>query len=184
MAATVVVERRIAAAPEQVFDAWLDPDQAGRWLFRTPDGVLERCEIDARVGGRFRIDERRGDELAEHYGEYVELDRPRRLAFDFWTSFSDERTRVTIAIAPDGDGAPIHPHPRGRLGRLGREDPPGLDDDPRRTRPNPGLTVPWRKPGSSLSGPRRWAPASAGAQGTASSCGRSRGRSERRSRRR
>jgi uncharacterized protein YndB with AHSA1/START domain len=105
--ATVTIERHIAAPPEAVFDAWLDPESAGKWLFATPDGRLERCEIDARVGGRFRIDERRGGELAEHHGEYVELDRPRRLAFDFWTSFSDERTRVTIDIAPEGDGTRI-----------------------------------------------------------------------------
>jgi uncharacterized protein YndB with AHSA1/START domain len=105
MAVTVIVERRLDAPPERVFDAWLDPAQAGRWLFRTPDGTLERCEIDARVGGGFRIDERRGSEVAEHFGEYVQLDRPRRLAFDFWTSFSEERTRVTVAIARDGDGS-------------------------------------------------------------------------------
>jgi len=103
--ATVQVSRHIAARPEQVYDAWLDPGHAGRWLFRTPDGTLARCEIDARVGGRFRIDERRGADLAEHHGEYVALDRPRRLAFDFWTSFSDERTRVTVAIEPDGEGS-------------------------------------------------------------------------------
>jgi len=103
--AEVKVERLIAAPPERVYDAWLDPGHAGRWLFRTPEGILARCEIDARVGGRFRIDEKRGDDVAEHYGEYVALERPRRLAFDFWTSFSDERTRVTIAIAPEGDGS-------------------------------------------------------------------------------
>ena len=105
MTASVVVERHIAASPEQVYDAWLDPSHAGRWLFRTPEGSLERCEIDPRVGGRFRIDERRGDDVAEHYGEYVALDRPRRLAFDFWTSFSDERTRVAVTITADGEGA-------------------------------------------------------------------------------
>ena len=102
---TVTVARRIAAPPEQVFDAWLDPKLAAQWLFATADGVMERCEIDAQVGGRFRIDERRGDTVAEHFGEYVEIDRPRRLAFDFWTSFSAERTRVTVAIAADGDGS-------------------------------------------------------------------------------
>ena len=107
MSATVVVERLVAASPEQVYDAWLDPDQAGRWLFRTPDGTLERCEIDGRVGGRFRIDERRGEDVAEHFGEYVALDRPRRLAFDFWTSFSEERTRVTVTIAPNSGGSRV-----------------------------------------------------------------------------
>jgi uncharacterized protein YndB with AHSA1/START domain len=105
--AVVKVERLIAAPPEQVYDAWLEPGHAGRWLFRTPEGTLARCEIDARVGGRFRIDEKRGDDVAEHYGEYVALERPRRLAFDFWTSFSDERTRVTLDIAPEGDGGRI-----------------------------------------------------------------------------
>jgi uncharacterized protein YndB with AHSA1/START domain len=101
----VSVERRIAAPPEAVFDAWLDPDSVGRWLFATPGGVMERVEIDARIGGGFRIEERRGADMAQHFGEYVALDRPRRLAFDFWTNFSAERTRVIVTIAPDGDGS-------------------------------------------------------------------------------
>ena len=46
-----------------------------------------------------------GPILAEHFGEYVEIDRPRLLAFDFWTSFSDERTRIVVTIAPDGEGS-------------------------------------------------------------------------------
>ena len=103
--ATVTVTRHLAAPPERVFDAWLDADCLGRWLFRTPAGELARLEVEPRVGGHFRVDERRDGELAAHHGEYVVLDRPRRLAFDFWTSFSAERTRVTIDIAPAGSGS-------------------------------------------------------------------------------
>lgn len=104
---TTVVEisRRFEVPPEVLFDAWLDPESVRHWLFATPGGVMERVEIEPRVGGRFRIEERRGADLAEHFGEYVEIDRPRRLAFDFWTNFSAERTRITVAIAPDGDGS-------------------------------------------------------------------------------
>jgi uncharacterized protein YndB with AHSA1/START domain len=101
----VTIERHIAAPPEAVFDAWLNPESVGRWLFATPEGVMETVEIDARVGGGFRIEERRGADVAQHFGEYVALDRPRRLAFDFWTNFSAERTRVIVTIAPDGDGS-------------------------------------------------------------------------------
>jgi uncharacterized protein YndB with AHSA1/START domain len=101
---SVTVERHIAAPPEMVFDAWLDPEGVGHWLFATPDGVMERVEVDARVGGGFTIVERRSADLAEHFGEYVEIDRPGRLAFDFWTNFSAERTRVIVTIAADGDG--------------------------------------------------------------------------------
>ena len=102
---TVSVSRHLTAAPDAVFDAWLDPGRAGRWLFRSDGGQLELCEIDPRVGGGFRIDERRGAHVAEHHGEYVELDRPGRVVFDFWTSLSAERTRITVEIAPDGDGS-------------------------------------------------------------------------------
>ena len=101
----LIVERRIAAPPEAVFDAWLYPASIRHWLFATPDGVMERVEVDPRVGGRFLVAERRGGDLAEHFGEYVEIERPRLLVFDFWTSFSAERTRITVTIAGDGDGS-------------------------------------------------------------------------------
>lgn len=101
----LTVERRIAAHPQTVFDAWLDPESVGRWLFATQSGVMARVEVDPRVGGRFAIVERREAGPAEHFGEYREIDRPRRLAFDFWTSFSAERTRVTVIIVPDREGS-------------------------------------------------------------------------------
>ena len=107
----IVVKRKFDAPAERVFDAWLDPASAGKWLFATPTGKMERVEIDARVGGQFIVAEQRGDVLAEHYGRYEEIDRPRRLVFLFSvTKFLDPDeavSKVTIEIAPQGAGCEL-----------------------------------------------------------------------------
>jgi uncharacterized protein YndB with AHSA1/START domain len=104
---TLVVSRRFAAAPEQVFDAWLDPKAAGAWLFATPGGISQHVEIDARVGGGFAIHEQRGDALAQHFGGYLEIVRPNRIAFTFGAEQRQCSTLVTIDIRPDGAGGSL-----------------------------------------------------------------------------
>jgi len=102
---TVRVSRRLEAPAERVFDAWLDPQNAGKWLFATPAGEMVRVEIDARVGGRFVFVDRRAGEQVEHTGEYLEIDRPRRLAFNFMVpKFSAEATRIQVDLAPAASG--------------------------------------------------------------------------------
>jgi uncharacterized protein YndB with AHSA1/START domain len=103
---SVRVTRRYDARPEAVFDAFVDPARVGRFLFATDAGEMVRVDIDARAGGAFVITERRDGEDIEHAGEYIEVDRPRRLSFDFSVpKFSTQRTRVTIDIVPSGDAA-------------------------------------------------------------------------------
>jgi uncharacterized protein YndB with AHSA1/START domain len=95
------VSRRFDASPERVFDAWLDPEKAGKWLFATPTSQMVRVEIEARVGGAFNFTDRRDGEDVEHVGTYVEIDRPRRLVFTFGVpKYSNQITRVTIDIKP------------------------------------------------------------------------------------
>ena len=104
----VRVTRRFGAAPERVFEAFLDPETAGRFLFRTPEGELARCELDGRVGGRFVIVEKRGEELAEHLGEFVRIEPPHSIVFMFGTSGWDgEFSQVDIDIAPLDDGCEL-----------------------------------------------------------------------------
>ncbi|XXF76227.1 SRPBCC family protein [Myxococcaceae bacterium GXIMD 01537] len=107
-AAPVRVTRHFNASAERVFDAWLDPRTAGRWLFATPTGQMVRVHVDARVGGAFSIVDRREGEDVEHTGEYLELDRPRRLVFTFAVpKYSSEVSRVSIDIAPRGNGCEL-----------------------------------------------------------------------------
>lgn len=98
----LTITRHFAVPAERVFDAWVTPEIAARWLFNAPTGTVVRAEIDARVGGKFVVVDRRGEEDAEHTGEYLEFDRPRRLVFLF--SAGDEPTRVEVDIVPDGAG--------------------------------------------------------------------------------
>ena len=98
----LTVTRDFAAPAERVFDAWFDPALAPLFLFATPDGEMIRCEIDARVGGRALIVERRASGDAHHRLKFEIIERPTRLVFLFSADPAEdgEWTRVTVTIAP------------------------------------------------------------------------------------
>lgn len=100
---TAQVTRIFAASPEQVFDAWLNPEMMSKWLFTSESSDIRGRVVnnDARLGGRWRIRDRRNGQDYEGDGEYVEIDRPRRLVFTFrMVQFSDTIDRVIVEIDP------------------------------------------------------------------------------------
>lgn len=102
------VRRGFDASAERVFDAWLDPERARAFLFSTSTGVMVRAEVDARVGGSFNFTDRRDGVDAEHIGQYLEIDRPKRLVFTFHTDRnSTELSRVTVEIVSVGSGCEL-----------------------------------------------------------------------------
>ncbi len=100
------ITRRLAASPERVFDAWIDPDLAARWLFRGgPTSEAGSTEIDPRVGGGWKITDCREGTDYTAVGEYLEIDRPHRLAFAFaMPQFSPNSDTITVELEADGDG--------------------------------------------------------------------------------
>jgi len=72
---------RVFAAPRQlVFDAWTKPELLRRWLLGPPGWTMPVCEVDFRVGGRYRYVWRRADggEMAMG-GVHVEIEPPERI---------------------------------------------------------------------------------------------------------
>jgi uncharacterized protein YndB with AHSA1/START domain len=102
----LTMTRRFDASPERLFDAWAVPRLAHGWLFTGPDSEHHAAEMDLRVGGQWRIVDRRGGVDYTAIGEYLEIDRPRRLAFSFgMPQFSPAFSKVIVEIAADGAGA-------------------------------------------------------------------------------
>lgn len=97
--------RRFDAAPERVFDAWTDPALVSRWLFTSPGSERHDAVLDVRVGGTWRITDVRGGKEYVANGEYLEIDRPRRLVFTFsMPQFSPNSDKITVELERAGSG--------------------------------------------------------------------------------
>ena len=79
----VQVIRRLDLKPEPIYDAFLYPAKAGKFMFATPTGKMIKSEVQPAVGGSFCFIDRRPNGDAEHYGVFTELVRPKRIAFKF-----------------------------------------------------------------------------------------------------
>lgn len=91
----VRVTKLLPAGPEQVFDAWTDPESLAQWFLPGPVKVGP-VEVDLRIGGRYRIVVV-GQAEYEHWGEYVEIERPKRLVFTWFSANTGGgETLVTI----------------------------------------------------------------------------------------
>jgi glutathione S-transferase len=108
--AALRLEREFDAPPEEVFDAWTNPEVLTRWWAPTPSWDSPGCEVDLRVGGRYRLTMREGEGAQIHAvaGEYREIDRPRRLVYTWcWEAGSGMDpglvTLVTVDFIALGD---------------------------------------------------------------------------------
>ncbi len=101
---TLRTQRRIAASPERLFDAWTDPEQLVRWW--GPKGVsCPAASVDLRVGGTYRIENLLPDGATVVIeGEFVAVERPRRLVYTWRVRPGPSvEERVTVAFEAVGD---------------------------------------------------------------------------------
>jgi uncharacterized protein YndB with AHSA1/START domain len=104
----VRVTRHFDATPDRVFDAWLNPELIGAWMFgpAVREEEVVRITNDPRVGGSFSFVVRRQGEEINHVGEYLEIQRPWRLVFT-WGIDEAGGSRVVIDIIVQDAGCEL-----------------------------------------------------------------------------
>jgi uncharacterized protein YndB with AHSA1/START domain len=77
---TIRLTRSFDASRDDVFDAWTKPEHVTCWWDCDREPLLV-CEIDLRVGGRFKFATKARPELV-FSGIYLEISPPDRLVFE------------------------------------------------------------------------------------------------------
>jgi uncharacterized protein YndB with AHSA1/START domain len=109
---SLTLKRHLDAPPAKVYAAWTNPQKIIRWFGR-PDAKPDsfQADIDARIGGRFRISFSTDDEYYEVGGVYREVVPNERLVFSWaWHSTPERESQVTVSLKPDGDGTLLTLH--------------------------------------------------------------------------
>jgi uncharacterized protein YndB with AHSA1/START domain len=105
------LQRTIAAPPERVYRAWLDPELLRRWL-APGDMKVSRVDGDERVGGTYSIWQTSadGEDVGGFEWELAELVPAERIVFT-WRFVGPDRhhepahdSRLTVTLRPTPDG--------------------------------------------------------------------------------
>ena len=111
----IVCEIEVAAPPERVFRALIDPKQVMQW-WTSEECRIESFEFEPRRGGRWRYDTRQsnlninGVSKFHCEGEVLEYDSPRVLAYTWIANLHDDRAQRTVVrwqLTPAGGGTKL-----------------------------------------------------------------------------
>jgi uncharacterized protein YndB with AHSA1/START domain len=99
----LVVTRTFNGPVRIVFEAWTRPELFKLWWAPKSTGVsLLSCEMDVRVGGKYRLEFGRGDaKPMAFFGSYIEVTPHSRLV---WTNDESDDGAVTTVTFEDKAG--------------------------------------------------------------------------------
>ncbi len=99
----ICLTRLFDAPKELVWEVMSKPEHVKQWWGRLGDGYsVPTCEIDLRVGGKWRFVNAHPKGEAIFYGEYKEIDAPNRIVFtEIFAPFPDSPSVVTAVYTEE-----------------------------------------------------------------------------------
>ena len=98
----LVVTRTFNGPARIVFEAWTKPELFKRWWVPKSMGMsLLSCEMDVRVGGRYRLEFSHEGSTSAFFGTYKEVTPHSRLV---WTNEESEDGAITTVTFEETDG--------------------------------------------------------------------------------
>ena len=98
----IVVTRSFNGPARIVFEAWTKPELFRQWWVPKSMGMsLLSCEMDVRVGGRYRFEFAHGDSQMAFFGTYKQVIPHSRLV---WTNDESDGGAVSTVTFEERDG--------------------------------------------------------------------------------
>jgi uncharacterized protein YndB with AHSA1/START domain len=99
---SIQLDLTIPATPDQIWEAWTNPEIILKWFGSDPKGWGVHAEVDLRVGGAYAVSFRDSNGM-EHtcMGVYREIQFGRRVCFSWaWKAEPGVESIVTVTLYP------------------------------------------------------------------------------------
>tara|TARA_B110000858_G_scaffold115070_1_gene131531 strand:+ start:50524 stop:51030 length:507 start_codon:yes stop_codon:yes gene_type:complete len=100
---SISLSRTVVAPAEKIFDRWLIPTFVGSWMFGSHIGNEKVIDLqnEVRPGGSYNYRIKRNGKEFLHDGEYLEIDRPKRLSFSWRETAKKNAHKSKIKLSLD-----------------------------------------------------------------------------------
>lgn len=100
---SISLSRTLVAPAEKIFDRWLIPTFVGSWMFGSHVGNEKVVDLqnEVRPGGSYNYHITRNGKEFLHDGEYLKIDRPKRLSFSWREAAKKNAHKSKINLSLD-----------------------------------------------------------------------------------
>jgi uncharacterized protein YndB with AHSA1/START domain len=104
----VEVRRVVDASPSTAFEAWTQREHVEQWWHPTATAQCTVCDLDLRVGGRYRLrmEDPSDGAMCEVSGEFLDIRAPERLMYTWYVQTPQgevSNTLVEVEFRPWGE---------------------------------------------------------------------------------